>query len=91
MASKGKKPVRSEMRINSSRLKQVNTFSYITDVTYLTKEKKDLSVKITKFVEVVQILNRIFKPSLVSRRTIVQIYKTCQTNIHCLMEMKYGQ
>jgi hypothetical protein len=38
--------------------------------------EKDLSIKAANCVEVLGIINQIFKPSLVSRHTRIRIYKT---------------
>jgi hypothetical protein len=38
--------------------------------------EKDLNIKAANFVKVLEIVNQIFKPSLVSRHTRIRIYKT---------------
>jgi hypothetical protein len=38
--------------------------------------EKDFNTKAANFVKVLGIINQIFKPSLVSRHTIIRIYKT---------------
>jgi hypothetical protein len=38
--------------------------------------EKDLNIKAANFVEILGIINQIFKPSLVSKHTKIHIYKT---------------
>jgi hypothetical protein len=56
-------------------LKQQNTFNYLGyNISY--DGEKDLNIKAANFVKVLGIINQILKPSLVSRNTIIHIYKT---------------
>jgi hypothetical protein len=42
----------------------------------LIKEKKDIDVKISKFLKITHLINTIFKPSKVQKQTRIQIYNT---------------
>jgi hypothetical protein len=61
--------------LNNKTLKQQNTFNYLGyNISY--EGEKDLNIETANFVKVLGIINQIFKPSLVSRRTRIRIYKT---------------
>jgi hypothetical protein len=56
-------------------MRQQNTFNYLGhNISY--EGEKDLNIKVANFVNVLGIINQIFKPSLVSRHTRIRIYKT---------------
>jgi hypothetical protein len=75
MAFRGMEPIRSKICFNNKTLKQQNTFNYLGyNISY--EGEKDLNIKAANFVKVLGIINQIFKPSLVSRHTIIRIYKT---------------
>jgi hypothetical protein len=68
-AFRGMEPI----RINKT-LKQQNTFNYLWhNISY--EGEKDLNIRATNFVNVLGIINQIFKLSLVSRHTRIWIYK----------------
>jgi hypothetical protein len=74
-ALRGMEPIRSKICINNKILKQQNTFNYLGyNISY--EGEKDLNIKAANFVKVLGIINQIFKQSLVSRHTIIRIYKT---------------
>jgi hypothetical protein len=75
MAFRGLEPIRSKIRINNKTLRQQNTFNYF-GYNVSCEAKKDLNIKAAKFFKVLEIINQIFKPSLVSRHTRIRIYKT---------------
>jgi hypothetical protein len=75
MAFRGMEPIRSKTCINNKALKQQNTFNYLGYNIFYEGEK-DFYIKVANFVKVLGIINQIFKPSLVSRRTRICIYKT---------------
>jgi hypothetical protein len=64
MAFAGKEPVRSKICVNGKILEQVNTFNYLG-----CEGERDMEVKISKFVKATGVINSIFKPSLVQKRT----------------------
>jgi hypothetical protein len=71
----GKKPVRSKNCVNGKILEQVDTFNYLgCALTY--EGEKDMEVKISKFVKATDVINSVFKPSLVQKQTELQVYKT---------------
>jgi hypothetical protein len=75
MAFRRMEPIRSKICINNKILKQQNTFNYLGyNIPY--EGEKDLNIKAANFVKVLGIINQIFKTSLVSRHTIIRVYKT---------------
>jgi hypothetical protein len=75
IAFRGNEPVRNKIRINNGILEQVNSLNYF-GCNMSFEGETDLNMKITSFIKVMGIINQIFKPSLVFRHTIMQIYKT---------------
>jgi hypothetical protein len=64
MASKGTEPIRSKILIDNMILEQVNTFTYLgCNISYL--EERDIHSKITKFLQILELLNNTLKPNLV--------------------------
>jgi hypothetical protein len=56
-------------------LEQVNTFTYLgCNTSY--QEEKDIHSKITKFLQILGLLNNTLKPNLVQRSTRLKLYKT---------------
>jgi transposase len=54
---------------------QVNTFIYLgCNISY--QEEKDIYSKITKFVQILGLLNNTLKPNLVQRNTRLKLYET---------------
>jgi hypothetical protein len=75
MAFRGMEPIRSKTCINNKILKQENTFNYLGyNISY--EGEKDFNIKAANFVRVLGVINKIFKPSLVSRHTRIRIYKS---------------
>jgi hypothetical protein len=75
MAFRGMEPIRSKICINNKTLKQQNTFNYLRYNIFYEGEK-DLNITTVNVVKVLGIINKIFKPSLVSRHIRIRIYKT---------------
>jgi hypothetical protein len=75
MAFSGKDTVRSKICINNKPLEQVNTFNYLGCI--LSYEGgKDMPSKISKFVKTIEVINQVFKLSLVQQHTRLNIYRT---------------
>jgi hypothetical protein len=56
-------------------LEQVNTYTYLgCNISY--QEEKYTHVKITKFLQILRLLNNTLKPNLVQRSTRLKLYKT---------------
>jgi hypothetical protein len=56
-------------------LEQANTFTYLgCNISY--QEEKHIHSKITKFLQILGVLNNKLKPNLVQRNTRLQLYKT---------------
>jgi hypothetical protein len=75
MAFKGTEPIRSKSVIDNMILEQVNTFTYL-DCTISYQEKKDIYFKITKFLQILGLLNNTLKPNLVQRSKRLKLHKT---------------
>jgi hypothetical protein len=57
-----------------------NTFNYLVyNISY--EGEKDLNIKVENFVNVLGVINQIFKPLLVSRHTRIHIYKTLARSV----------
>jgi hypothetical protein len=76
MAFRGMEPIRSKICINNKTLKQQNTFNYLGYNISYEGERERSEHKSCNFVKVLEIINQIFKPSLVSRHTRIRIYMT---------------
>jgi hypothetical protein len=64
MAFKGRDPFRSQIVINNNNIEQINTFDYLgCSISY--NNEKDVTVKISKFLQITGIINRTLKPSQV--------------------------
>jgi hypothetical protein len=75
MAFKGTEPIRSKIVIDNMILEQANTFTYLgCNISY--QEEKDIHSKITKFLQILGLLNNTLKPHLVQRSTRLKLYKT---------------
>jgi hypothetical protein len=75
VAFKGTEPIRSKIVIDNRILEQVNTFTYLgCYISY--QEEKDIHSKITKFLQILGLLNNTLKPNLIQRRTRLKLYKT---------------
>jgi hypothetical protein len=68
MVFKGTEPIRSRTVIDNMILEQVNTFTYLgCNISY--QDEKDIHSKITKFLQILGLLNNTLKPDLVQRST----------------------
>jgi hypothetical protein len=56
-------------------LEQVNTFTYL-NCTISYQEEKDIYFKITKFLQILGLLNNTLKPNLVQRSTRLKLHIT---------------
>jgi hypothetical protein len=75
MAFKGTEPIRSKIVTDNRILEQVNTFTYLgCNISY--QGEKDIHFKITKFLQILGLLNNTLKPNLVQRGTRLKLYKT---------------
>jgi hypothetical protein len=75
MAFSGKDPVRGKICINYKTLEQISTFNYL-GCTLSYEGEKDMPSKITKFLRTIEVINQVFKPSLVQQHTRLNIYRT---------------
>jgi hypothetical protein len=75
MTFKGAGPIRSKTVIDNMILEQVNTFTYLgCNISY--QEEKHIHSKITKFLQILGLLNNTLEPNLVQRSTRLKLYKT---------------
>jgi hypothetical protein len=75
MAVNGTEPIRSKTVIDNVILEQVNTFTYLgCNISY--QEEKGIHSKITKFLQILGLLNNTLKPNLVQISTRLKLYKT---------------
>jgi hypothetical protein len=80
IAFKGIEPIRSKIVIDNTILEQVNTFTYLgCNISY--QEEKDTHSKITKFLQILGLLNNTLKPNLLQRSTRLKLYKTSALTI----------
>jgi hypothetical protein len=76
MAFKGTELIRSKIVIYNMMLEQVNTFTYLGCNISYQEEKDILHSKITKFLQILGLLNNTLKPYLVQRSKRLKLYKT---------------
>jgi hypothetical protein len=75
MASRGRDPIRNKTVINNKITEQINTFNYLgCSLSY--EREKDVTTKISKFLQIAGIINQVLKPSKVQRQTRLIIYNT---------------
>jgi len=75
MACKGRDTVRNKIVTNNNTKQKINTFSYLgCSISY--QNDKDITVNISKFLQVMGIINRTLKPSQVQKHTRLHIYNT---------------
>jgi hypothetical protein len=75
MAFRGIQPIRRKTVIDNIILEALNTFTYLgRNISY--QEEKDIHSKITKFLQILRLLNNTLKPNLVQRSTRLKLYKT---------------
>jgi hypothetical protein len=75
MAFRGRDPIRSKIVINNKIIEQVNTFSYLGYLPSYETEK-DITLKLSKFLQITGIINQVLKPSKVQKQTTLKIYNT---------------
>jgi len=68
-------PVRSKIVINSNTIEQISTFIYLC-CSISQQNEKDNIVKISKFLQITEIINRNLKLSQVQKHTRLKIYNT---------------
>jgi len=74
MVFKGRDTVRSKIVINNNIIEQINTFSYPgCSISY--QSEKDVTGKISKFLHITGIIDRILKSSQVQKYTRLKICK----------------
>jgi hypothetical protein len=62
MAFRGRDPVRSKIVINNNIIESIHTFGYLgCPIAY--KDEKDVTLKISKFLQITRIIHRILKSS----------------------------
>lgn len=75
MAFLGQDPVRSKIIHNNQCLEQVQNFNYLgCEISY--QNEKDVNKKITKFTQILGIINNTLKAKLVQKSTRIKIYNT---------------
>ena len=75
LAFHGKKPTRSKIVIDGKIIEQVKAFKYLgTDISYLGEV--DVEKKITKFIKISGLINRIMPPNSLRRETRLKVYNT---------------
>ncbi|KAJ4434368.1 hypothetical protein ANN_22927 [Periplaneta americana] len=75
MAFLGQDPVRSKIIHNNQCLEQVQNFNYLgCEISY--QNEKDVNKKITKFTQILGIINNTLKAKLVQNSTRIKIYNT---------------
>jgi len=75
---------RSKILINNNIIEQINTFNYLgCSIAYQTEI--NITIKISEFLEITEIINRTLKPSQVQNHTRMKIY-----NISSLPTSLYG-
>lgn len=75
MAFYGKEPIRSKIVIDGKPIEQVNGFKYLgNEISYLGEV--DVEKKITKFLKVSGLINRILPANCIRRETRLKVYNT---------------
>jgi hypothetical protein len=73
MAFKGTEPIRSKIVIKNMILEQVKIFTYLgCNISY--QNETDIHSKITKFLQILGLLNNTLKPNLI-QSTRLKLYK----------------
>jgi hypothetical protein len=74
MAFKGTEPIGSKIVIVNMILEQVNTFTYLgCNISY--QEEKGIYSRVTKFLQILGLLNNTLIPNLIQRSTRLKLYK----------------
>ena len=75
MTCKGRDTVRNKIVTNNNTIEKMNTFYYLgCSISY--QSDGDITVKISKFLQVMGIINRTLNPSQVRKHTRLQMYNT---------------
>jgi hypothetical protein len=75
MAFRGRDPIISKIVINNKIIEQINIFNYLgCSLSYETE--KDITTKVSKFLQITGIISQVLKPSKVQRQTRLRIYIT---------------
>ena len=75
LAFKGKEPTRSKIVVNGKIVEQTSSFRYLgTEISY--RGEVDIEEKITKFLRVTGLINRIMNPNNIRKETRIRIYNT---------------
>jgi hypothetical protein len=75
MALTGRDPITRKIVISNKIIEQINTCNYFGCSLSYEKEK-DVTVKLSKFLQIIGIINQVLKPSKVQKQTKLWIYKT---------------
>jgi hypothetical protein len=75
MAFRGREAIRSKIVINNKIIEQVNTFNYLGCLLSYETEK-DITSKLSKFLQITGIINEVLKPYKVQKQTRLNIYNT---------------
>jgi hypothetical protein len=62
--------------INNKIIEQVNTFNYLGCLLSYETKKKDITSKLSKFLQITGIINQVLKRSKVQKQTRLKIYNT---------------
>jgi hypothetical protein len=73
MAFVGQVPIRSKIEMGSTNVETSRFMYLLCKISY--KERKDVTSKINKFLQIFGILNSISKPNLVKRPSQLRFYK----------------
>ena len=76
MAFKGTDPVRSKILMNSNIIEKTNTSNYQGWSISYQNEKKDITVRVSKFLNITGIINRISNPSQIQKHTTLKTQGT---------------
>jgi hypothetical protein len=75
MTFRERDPIRSKIVINNKIIEQINTFNYLgCSLSY--EREKDVTTKVSKFLQITGIINQVLKLSKVQRQTRLRIYNT---------------
>jgi len=75
MTLKGIALVRSKIVINNNTIEQINTFNY-PGCSILYQHEKDITVKVTKFFQIMGISTKTLRPSQAQKQTRLKMYNT---------------
>ena len=81
-------PVRNKTVINGNTTEQISTFIYLC-CSISQQNEKDNTVKISKFLQITEIINRTLKSSQVQKHTRLKIYNSLA--LLCYTDVNLGQ